>query len=58
MRRTFPLTDSTDASPRDDGAILPLVLVAMMLISVVVVAVTTYVSADLRYGNVVEERAD
>ena len=42
----------------DSGAILPLVIVGTFVISMVVVAVTTYVTADLRYAQVVEDRAD
>ena len=42
----------------DDGSILPLVLVGTFIISMVIMAVATYVTADLRYANVVEERAD
>src|SRR5437868_1993291 len=44
--------------PADEGAILPLVMVGSFLIATIVAAVATYVSADLRYGRVVEERAD
>lgn len=43
---------------RDRGAILPLVLVASVVLSMVVVAVAGYVTTGLRYGNVVEQRAD
>lgn len=42
----------------DEGAILPLVMVGTIVISAVIVGVATYVSADLRYARVVEERAD
>ena len=35
----------------DDGAILPLVLVGTFIISMVIMAVATYVTADLRYAN-------
>lgn len=45
-------------SARDRGAILPLVLVASVVLSVVVVSVMGYVATGLRYGNVVEHRAD
>ena len=50
------------ASPRDSradtGAILPLVIVGTFIVSTMVIAVTTYVTADLRYAQVVEDRAD
>ena len=42
----------------DSGAILPLVIVATFIVSTMVIAVTTYVTADLRYARVVEDRAD
>ena len=42
----------------DAGSILPLVIVGTFVISMVVVAVTTYATADLRYAQVVEDRAD
>lgn len=42
----------------DEGSILPLVMVGTFVISTVVMAVATYVTADLRYAMVVEERAD
>jgi hypothetical protein len=43
---------------RDDGSILPMVLVASVILSAVVVALAGYVSAGLRYSTVVEDRAD
>jgi len=43
---------------RDRGAVLPLVLVMALIISMVIGALASYVSASLRYGNIVEERAD
>ncbi len=43
---------------RDDGAILPIVLVIATTLSVVVMSTATFVTADLRYGRVVEARAD
>ncbi|MDW3215411.1 MAG: hypothetical protein R8G01_15525 [Ilumatobacteraceae bacterium] len=43
---------------RDDGAILVLVLVMAVVISVVVMSLASYVTTSLRYGTVVEERAD
>ncbi len=42
----------------DSGAILPLVIVGTFIVSTMVIAVTTYVTADLRYAQVVEDRAD
>lgn len=46
------------ADDRDRGAILPLVLVMSVVVSLVVVTLAGYVSTNLRYGQVVEERAD
>lgn len=44
---------------RDDrGVILPLTLVIVIVLGAVIVAVATYASATLRYGQVVEESAD
>ncbi|CAN5408508.1 hypothetical protein BH23ACT3_BH23ACT3_13070 [soil metagenome] len=53
-------SDPTAASapPRDRGAILPIVLVVSVALSMVVVAVATYTTTTLRYGHVVEARAD
>ncbi|MAT07196.1 MAG: hypothetical protein CL424_19360 [Acidimicrobiaceae bacterium] len=42
---------------RDDGAILPLVLVVTVVLSLIVVGIATYTSAALRYGQVSEARA-
>lgn len=42
----------------DDGMVLPLTLVGTILISVITLAITTYVTADLRYSTIVEGRAD
>ena len=42
----------------DQGAILPLVLVMAVVIGMVVVALASYVTSGLKYGNVVEARAD
>ena len=38
--------------------VLPLVLVVAVVLGVVVVALATYASTNLKYGGVVEERAD
>jgi hypothetical protein len=46
------------ARHRDDGAILPLVMVATFILGMIVVTLTGYVTADLRYSNIVESRAD
>lgn len=43
---------------RDEGMVLPLVFVGTILVSVITVGVASYVAADLRYSNVVEDRAD
>ena len=43
---------------RDRGSILPLVLVMSFILGAIVVALTSYVATGLRFGNVVEERAD
>lgn len=42
----------------DRGAILPIVLVIVLILSVSLVAIAGYVSADLRYGKVTVARAD
>lgn len=46
--------DRTD----DTGMILPLVLVGTILVAVVTLGVASYVSVDLRYSRVIEQRAD
>ena len=43
---------------RDEGSILPLVLVMTVVLATLVVALASYVSAGLRYTTVVEDRAD
>ncbi len=43
---------------RDEGAILPLVLVMAVIIAVVIGALASYVTTSLKYGEVVEQRAD
>lgn len=46
------------STKRDDrGAALPIVLVIVMVLSVVVISVATYVAADLRYSRVTADRA-
>ena len=42
----------------DRGVVLPLVLVMAVVISLVIAAVTNYVTTSLSYGTVVEDRAD
>lgn len=42
---------------RDEGAILPLVLVVTVVLSIIVVGIATYTSAGLRYGQQSEARA-
>lgn len=46
------------ARRRDEGTILPLVLIMAVVISAVIVATTGYVSTSLRYSQTVEARAD
>jgi hypothetical protein len=43
---------------RDEGAVLPLVLVMSLVISIVIASLAGYVATNLRYGQVVEDRAD
>ena len=45
-------------SSTDEGAILPLVMLCSILMGTVVVALAGYVTADIRYSRVVEDRAD
>lgn len=54
----LPIITTRPRTHRDQGAILPLVLVMSVVVSLVVVTLAGYVSTSLRYGNVVEERAD
>ena len=42
----------------DRGSVLPLVLVVAVVLSVVVVALAKYVTADLEYSRVAEARAE
>ena len=46
------------SDPRDRGSVLPIVLVCSVVLSVVVAAVATFVTTGLKYGDVVEGRAD
>jgi hypothetical protein len=43
---------------RDEGAILPLTLVISVVLSMVVMSVASFTTVGLRYGKVVESRAD
>lgn len=43
---------------RDQGMILPIVLIISTVSAMVIIALANYVTVDLRYGKVVEERAD
>ncbi len=43
---------------RDEGNILPMVLVCSVVLSLIVGGLATYVATGLRYGGVVEQRAD
>ena len=54
MTRTSTPSDTT----RDEGSILPLVLVFSVVLSLVVVAVLTYASSTLRLGQVTERSSD
>lgn len=58
LRRSPHVARGVRDTCSDSGAILPLVIVATFIVSTMVIAVTTYVTADLRYAKVVEERAD
>ena len=58
IRQRLSRKPSSRDRDRDEGAILPLVMVGTFIITSIVLAVATYVTADLRYAMVVEERAD
>lgn len=47
-----------DPASRDEGTILPLVLVVTLVLGLVVVAVADYSAASLRFGHVAEDRSD
>jgi hypothetical protein len=51
-------TSGGNDSGSDRGSVLPMVLVFTVVISMVVVAVADYTTTGLRYGRVVEARAD
>ena len=46
------------SSPRDRGAVLPLVLVVALVLGLVVTSVVTYGTVNLRYASVTERRSD
>ena len=48
----------THHSPRDEGSILPLTLMVSVVLFTVVMAVASLTTVGLRYGRVVESRAD
>ncbi len=55
----MPSTPATATSRhRDEGGILPIVLVCSVVLSLVVGGIATYIATGLRYGQIVEERAD
>jgi Tfp pilus assembly protein PilX len=56
MRTTSP-SPAADRT-RDRGTVLPLALVVSVVLSVVVVSIAGFVTTGLRYGKVVEDRAD
>ena len=57
-RQLNPRTNTQHRSHADSGNILPMVLVMTVVLSVMVIGLATYVTAGLRYSNVVEDRAD
>jgi hypothetical protein len=48
----------TPATGRDRGNILPMVLVCAVVLSLIVAGLANYLTTGLRYGQVVEDRAD
>jgi Tfp pilus assembly protein PilV len=42
----------------DQGSVLPLALVATVVMSMIVVSLARYTATDLKYGQIVEDRAD
>ncbi len=49
---------STARNGRDRGSILPLTLVVTVAMSTIMISLLSYTATNLRYGNVVEDRAD
>ena len=56
MRHNVPPSPTRRA--RDAGNVLPMVLVISVVLSVLVAGLAGYVTTGLRYGSIVEERAD
>lgn len=50
--------NNTSPADRDGGTVLPMVLVATITMSLIVAGIAAFVSTGLRYGGVVEGRAD
>lgn len=55
--RAIPTSDRRTRH-RDEGAILPIVLVCSVVLALLVGGILTYIMTGLRYGQVVEQRAD
>ena len=53
-----PVRPSAAVRGGDVGSILPMVMCLVIVVSMVVVSLASYVTADLRYSRVVEDRAD
>lgn len=49
---------ASPAANRDRGNILPIALICTIVLGMIVAALATYVATGLRYGQVVEQRAD
>jgi hypothetical protein len=49
---------TTSETRRDDGSILPISLVVSVILSVLVIGLASYTTTALKYGQVVENRAD
>jgi hypothetical protein len=52
------MRDSSERIHRDQGLVLPIVLVVAVVLGLVVIGVVTYGTANLRYGRVTEQRSD
>ena len=48
----------SDPRARDIGSALPIVIVMSTVIAIVVISMTTYAMASLRFGRVAEDRSD
>jgi hypothetical protein len=53
-----PIRVQPARADRDRGSVLPLVLVASIVMSLIVAGIASFVATGLRYGGVVEGRAD